>query len=137
MEWFDERGHRLALCLLAARRLPDGPKGPNLYRAAQDAVLMLLCRDPMGGAEYQQIEANIVHDRETLVHGFDDKVRALVRLTDHENIVRDVRRLYARLRRDSGLAEDAKWLRGRPELDSMIAAFSDRLVDGDPLPDRA
>ena len=98
---------------------------------------MLLCRDPLDGAAYRQIEENIGHDRETLVHGFDDRVRAQVRLADHESIVRDARRLYARLRRDTGLADHAKWLRGRPELDGMIASFSDRLVDGDPLPDRA
>lgn len=136
MEWFDDRGHRLALCLMAACRVPDGVKGPNLYRAAQDAVLLLLCRDPLDGAAYRQIEENIAHDRETLVHGFDDKVRAQVRLADHENVVRDARRLYARLRRDATLAGYVGWLRSRPELGSMIAAFTDRLIDGDPLPDR-
>ncbi|MEA3264590.1 MAG: hypothetical protein U9R07_14015 [Pseudomonadota bacterium] len=137
--WLMGCAYSLSICLLALRRFPDGPKGPNLSRAAQDAVLLLLGRDPLDGQTFLTMRKQMEYDRETLADKDEPdlavKIKAARRLEENRQFLADIDTLYKkRLRRDPHLVAHVQWLRGRRELRPVLESALERLLDAELLP---
>lgn len=136
---FVDTAFSVAICLLALRRVPDGPKGPNLSRAAQDAVLLLRGRDPLEGATYRTMQTQMIDDRQTISYreqfSFSKVTEAERRSAVNRRLFGEINTLHLkRLRRDPQLVAHVQWLRGRRELRPVLEAALERLLDAELLP---
>lgn len=117
---FDEFAHRLAIGLLGKNDVADYQNRPNLWRAAQDAVLRLNGIDPWNGTVFKALL-----EKEELA-----TPAAPLKLLDKE-LLEDARRLRKRLYddRDNGrLVEHLAWLRRHPELQIAMDDECQRMI---------